>query len=146
MHNIEMSRRVQASGLPSLPLSATRWLSFCEGVEMAEKRCSMCRAHFPLSEFYSDSSKPDGLGHRCRPCEAERSKHRREDPGQRRKWLAKDKVMGRVRRGTMTRLPCAVCGSEKVEGHHPDYGQPLVVTWLCRLHHTKEHKALRATL
>lgn len=31
---------------------------------------------------------------------------------------------------------CEICGSkDKVEGHHEDYNFPMVVRWLCRLHH-----------
>lgn len=44
-------------------------------------------------------------------------------------------------RGKMTRLPCLVCGTEKVEGHHPDYSQPLSVVWLCNPHHRAAHAA-----
>lgn len=44
-----------------------------------------------------------------------------------------------IRRGLIERLPCAVCGAEKSEAHHPDYLDPLKVTWLCRAHHKAEH-------
>jgi hypothetical protein len=32
------------------------------------------------------------------------------------------------------------CNETKVEGHHPDYGMPLDVIWLCNKHHRECHK------
>lgn len=43
-----------------------------------------------------------------------------------------------ARRGKITRRPCLVCG-EPAEMHHPDYGKPLTVEWMCRKHHLQEH-------
>ena len=40
-----------------------------------------------------------------------------------------------VKRGSIKREPCEVCGSRQSEGHHTDYSKPLQVTWLCREHH-----------
>ncbi len=31
------------------------------------------------------------------------------------------------------------CESSKVEAHHPDYGRPLDVVWLCPAHHKQAH-------
>lgn len=45
-----------------------------------------------------------------------------------------------LRRGLLERAPCAVCGEEKVDGHHPDYDRPMLVVWLCRKHHCAAHK------
>lgn len=44
-----------------------------------------------------------------------------------------------VRRGRLRREPCVVCGCCEVEMHHHDYRQPLLVTWLCRAHHSAVH-------
>lgn len=41
--------------------------------------------------------------------------------------------------GQLVRGPCEVCGAAHVEGHHDDYSKPLVVRWLCPLHHREEH-------
>ncbi len=32
------------------------------------KECSVCAVPKPLSEFYSDKSRKDGLEHRCKVC------------------------------------------------------------------------------
>lgn len=45
-----------------------------------------------------------------------------------------------LRRGRLTRQPCEVCG-ERAEMHHPDYSQPLLVRWLCPVHHRDVHDA-----
>lgn len=49
-------------------------------------------------------------------------------------------------RGKLSRLPCLVCGAEKVEGHHPDYSAPLSVMWLCNPHHRAAHAATEEAL
>jgi hypothetical protein len=48
-----------------------------------------------------------------------------------------------VVRGEVIRLPCHVCGKEKVEAHHPDYTKALEVVWYCRLHHVAEHRRIK---
>jgi hypothetical protein len=53
---------------------------------------------------------------------------------------AKQQVRSALRNGTLTKLPCFICGNEKVEGHHPDYDAPLDVVWLCRSHHMQLHR------
>lgn len=53
---------------------------------------------------------------------------------------ANQAVSNALRAGTLVRWPCMVCDEVKVEGHHPDYDQPLQVVWLCKDHHTEIHK------
>lgn len=48
-----------------------------------------------------------------------------------------------LRRGEIKRGRCAVCGSFRVDGHHPDYSKPLEVVWLCRKHHQQLHAKQR---
>ena len=52
------------------------------------------------------------------------------------------KLLGRaVSSGVIKKLPCEKCGViEDVHGHHEDYSKPLEVNWLCRQHHTEEHR------
>lgn len=57
------------------------------------------------------------------------------------KRAAHEAVRDALRRGQLTRQPCEICGStENVDAHHRDYNFPLRVTWLCRLHHMREHR------
>lgn len=56
------------------------------------------------------------------------------------KVRARQSVRDRVRRGTIKRLPCEVCGDVNSQAHHKDYAKPLDVVWLCQLHHQEEHK------
>ena len=48
-----------------------------------------------------------------------------------------------VKSGKIEKGLCVLCGSSKVEGHHPDYNEPLGIVWLCRKHHTGLHKDIR---
>jgi hypothetical protein len=62
-------------------------------------------------------------------------------PEARRRALARAKLHVYVARGKVKKLPCAVCGEPKVEGHHEDHAFPLAVTWLCSSHHRARHVA-----
>jgi hypothetical protein len=53
---------------------------------------------------------------------------------------AQIKVSNAIRDGRLIRQPCACCGELEVEGHHPDYGAPLDVVWLCPPHHRQLHE------
>lgn len=55
------------------------------------------------------------------------------------KYLAHLYLHNAVKLGVINRAPCEVCGSEKAEGHHPNYREPLRVVWLCRRHHAQLH-------
>ena len=46
-------------------------------------------------------------------------------------------------KGLIQKNPCEVCGAIKVEGHHPNYDEPLNVIWLCKKHHAELHVQLR---
>jgi hypothetical protein len=53
-------------------------------------------------------------------------------------------IMGNaVRKGTLVKKPCEVCGANKSHGHHEDYDRPLDVIWLCPRHHSDRHIHLR---
>ena len=65
---------------------------------------------------------------------AAKSKYEREH---RDRKIANTAVNNAVRWGAMLQWPvCAVpdCAVEKTEAHHPDYGNPLGVVWLCKRH------------
>ena len=83
-------------------------------------------------------------GRNCNACHAlSMRKHRRLG---KEKINYPDRVRARwylhtyLKRGKVTKSPCAVCGDIKVEAHHADYSKPLVVLWLCRLHHKELHR------
>jgi len=56
--------------------------------------------------------------------------------------LARNLVQQAVRKGTLTKPnKCEMCskGRKKIEGHHPDYHNPLEVLWLCQHCHRSLH-------
>ena len=89
----------------------------------------------------------------CRKCNTERLKNYRATPnGAKRvriavyksiakfpeKQVARQKVSYALRIGKLIKPnSCEFCNHKiKVEAHHSDYEQPLLVTWLCRNCHT----------
>jgi hypothetical protein len=51
-------------------------------------------------------------------------------------------------RGKIEKRPCEKCGAPDAQKHHPDYGKPLEVIWLCKPCHKDWHKqneAVRST-
>lgn len=60
------------------------------------------------------------------------------------KYRAKYPERARARRLARAHIPlepCEVCG-EKAMRHHPDYAQPLLVRFLCALHHKQVHQGV----
>lgn len=60
----------------------------------------------------------------------------------RRKCIAHTLVYQAIKKGTLSKQPCEVCGNTTVHAHHEDYSQPLNVRWLCQTHHYAEHAKL----
>lgn len=49
-------------------------------------------------------------------------------------------VCRHLKKGTIVKQPCKICGSTKrIHAHHDDYSKPLEVNWLCPLHHSERH-------
>lgn len=46
-----------------------------------------------------------------------------------------------LKRGKIKKEACKICG-DKAQMHHPDYGKPLEIMWLCRKHHLELHKLM----
>lgn len=139
----------------------------CEGNNV--KVCFKCKIEKPLEAFYRHKMMADGHLNKCKECtKLDAIKHRdaniekvREYDRQRarlehrkatnhatcRKYRAKERkrykcmtaVGNAIRDGRLQKLPCFVCGADKVEGHHPDYDAPLDVVWLCAVHHKEIH-------
>ncbi len=61
----------------------------------------------------------------------------------RKKVLAQKATRRAIKKGLITREPCATCGSERVHAHHEDYDQPLIVQWLCPACHAGLHAKKR---
>lgn len=59
------------------------------------------------------------------------------------KFRARYILIQSVKRGHITRKPCAFCGDVNAQAHHDDYAQPLNVMWLCPTHHAGRHAYLR---
>lgn len=136
------------------------------------KSCFKCGCIKPLGEFYAHPAMADGRLNKCKTCtKADVNRHRSlniekarasdvarsKTPSRRdhvartsRAWAA-DNPEGRaaqvavsnaLRDGRLQRWPCEVCG-EKAHAHHPHYGAPLLVTWLCPPHHKQAHLETR---
>lgn len=51
-------------------------------------------------------------------------------------------VNSAIKKGTVKRSSCEVCGEDRkyrVHAHHDDYRKPLQVRWLCVPHHKQQH-------
>lgn len=44
-----------------------------------------------------------------------------------------------LKRGKIERESCVDCGNPESQMHHPDYGRPLEIVWLCRPCHMLRH-------
>jgi len=72
---------------------------------------------------------------------AEQQREYSRNPNLRIKYLARWYTKRMVRNGTITKEPCAICGKEQSEAHHPDYTEPLLIVWLCSDCHRNIHRA-----
>ena len=52
-----------------------------------------------------------------------------------RQMRARNAVRNALKKGTLVKGVCEVCGSCDTEAHHDDYEKRLDVRWLCSLHH-----------
>lgn len=139
----------------------------------SSKTCFKCNNTLPLTEFYKHSGMKSGYLGKCKKCtRKDVTEHRaknidkiREYDKQRAKlphrkliaqqiskaWRNEDKrrmkchnaLSRAVLNGSVVRMPCEVCGSEKSHAHHDDYDKPLNVMWLCAIHHKERHKQLK---
>jgi ribosomal protein S27AE len=136
------------------------------------KTCFKCNAIKPFEMFYKHSGMADGHVNKCKECnkndvttyrnknlekvraydrqrgkEPERAKvmsaftkaWRSED---KRRIAAHNAVARAIKKGSLLKLPCVRCGTEKSVAHHEDYSKFLDVMWLCSPCHRKRHKEL----
>lgn len=122
--------------------------------------CTICRKELPLNSdnFYKVKTVGFyGFSYTCKDCQKETRRNRKR-PGRylkrknyylayQKEWAKKNKnkvsasiiVNQAIKKGTLKRLPCGICGDPKSHGHHEDYNKPLDVKWLCSKHHRLEH-------
>ena len=139
----------------------------------SSKACFKCGKTLPLTEFYKHPAMGDGHLGKCKECTKkdvaehreknidkirEYDKKRAKLPERKalslkinREWRKEDKRRNKchnalrraILKGTITRIPCEVCGDEKSHAHHEDYDKPLYVMWLCAEHHSARHQQLK---
>lgn len=101
-----------------------------------------------MRKWYADHpgyAAEQGRKHRARAREYENTKYH-YDPDFNKRKRARNAVNIRLRRGTMERGACEVCGSAESQAHHDNYDKPLEVRWLCELHHRALHGEHTAVL
>lgn len=67
------------------------------------------------------------------------NEYQRRRRSRNRKDITRSRTQRAVKRGTITKLPCEVCGNTKSEAHHTDYNDAFSVRWLCFKHHRELH-------
>lgn len=121
-------------------------LKWFQSGESKNKPCARCleRVRRKCSDFCSICAKEIELEWRRVRC-----KEYRDDPENKVKNLARQMLNYHVNSGRIERMPCAVCGHPKTEGHHHngyDREHWLDVVWLCMVHHVQVEKELRQRL
>lgn len=61
------------------------------------------------------------------------------------KQKAQGKVAYAIKKGTLVKEPCIVCGRKDSQAHHEDYTKPLQVKWLCPPCHKAVHHPSSST-
>lgn len=64
---------------------------------------------------------------------------RRSRQKQKSEYAARQHIARALKKGTIKKQPCAVCGKESAQAHHCDYNKPLEIVWLCPIHHAEWH-------
>lgn len=52
---------------------------------------------------------------------------------------ARSQANASLKRGEIVKNDCEVCKNPNSQMHHPDYGSPTIVVWLCRACHLYLH-------
>lgn len=102
-----------------------------------KNQCSKCNGLLEANRM--------GKRRYCLKCHNEymrknRPKHSELSPLQRMKANCRSYLNVYIKRGTVIKHPCCICGNPNSEAHHADYTKPLEVIWYCREHHLKFHK------
>ena len=134
------------------------------------KECRKCSVVKPLEDFYRHPEMHDGHLNICKACKLiyqhqrvldgftqpidwkryHTSPKRKMDTSIKAKqWREKNPdgmrahsaVSHAINNGKISRGVCEVCG-EKGHAHHDDYNYPLIIRWLCPLHHARHHAGM----
>ena len=126
-----------------------------EGI-MNTIKCTICGEEKEYRFFKADKNFPTGHINQCKECNSQQDWYKNGKKAynaskkgleakkryrlkNKEKVIARDKVGGALRFNKIKKLPCVVCGLEKVEAHHADYLKLLDVVWLCKTHHMELH-------
>ena len=121
-----------------------------------QKTCFKCGETKPRSEYYEHPQMGDGLLGKCKECtkldvrrsrsDATRAYDRRRYAERKHEHVARIALQVAVSKGEVERPDaCWHCGStDRIEGHHADYGNPLGVMFLCKSCHADCHKLTTA--
>lgn len=126
------------------------------------ERCCTCKSQVDRKECYPLTVYRKGIKFvyfRCRDCNtklikkyrnttkgrfiySEQQKRKREE--YRVKHSARQKLNSALRKNLLIKPDiCSTCKEKKkLDAHHGDYTQPLIVEWLCRLCHIRLHKTM----
>jgi hypothetical protein len=128
------------------------------------KKCFRCNQEKDISEFYVHKEMVDGHLGKCKECTKKdvtdsyyANHEKRKEYDRKRRPITKIRVKIRteeelrkqkrannivevaIKRGTLIKEACEVCGNIKVHAHHDNYDEPLLVRWLCPKHHIEHH-------
>ena len=136
------------------------------------KHCVSCDMTKSVLQFHVSRAESDGLSSKCKECACAASRkysadHAESKAASDRAWrtanpdkvaecakrmnilypekrTARVAVSNAVRDGRLVKPnQCSVCGGKgSPEAHHPEYGKPLEVVWMCRKCHRSLHKRL----
>lgn len=106
-------------------------------------KCSICKKHKELSQFYKAVGRYNGRDSKCIDCKKEWEKQYRIT--RKTYWAnykkknafkqkAREKLRYAVKMGRVKKQKCK-CGNSRVEAHHEDYSEPLEVIWFCHKCH-----------
>ncbi len=90
--------------------------------------------------YYKDySQRPD-----VKKRQAEHMKQYAQDPKYRARFQARWYARRMTEKGIIEQQPCALCGEDDSQRHHPNYDQPLYIVWVCVQCHRKLHIKMKA--
>ena len=135
---------------------------------MKSKKCGKCQQVKAISGFYQH--RRDGYQSICKECkreinrlynhkperviynrqkykewvEAGKLKEYNQQPMVKIRTYIGSKARRLKRMGKIKIKSCRVCGNSNAQMHHPDYGKPELIDWLCPIHHAEEHRKIKA--